>query len=106
MDSTPESFSSVYHGILALILIGRAEGLIILLVAGVLKAIAQGMSQPALQTEAFRSMPYEKRGIASSTMYIGGDLGQAVGPVIAEFWRNGRDMALCLCSVRFPSLRL
>ncbi|WP_346697470.1 MFS transporter [Catenibacillus scindens] len=92
-------FPAFISGILALILIGRAEGLIILLVAGVLKAIAQGMSQPALQTEAFRSMPYEKRGIASSTMYIGGDLGQAVGPVIggvlAEWTGYGVMFMLC-----------
>lgn len=40
------------------------------------------MSQPALQTEALRSVPPEKRGLASSTMYIGGDLGQAVGPIL------------------------
>ena len=40
------------------------------------------MSQPALQTEALKSVPAEKRGLASSTMYIGGDLGQAVGPIL------------------------
>lgn len=75
-------FPAFAGGILAMICIGWAQGLVMFLIAGALKAIGQGMSQPALQTEAFRTMPYEKRGVASSTMYIGGDLGQAVGPVI------------------------
>ena len=63
-------------------MIGNAWSFGILVLAGCTKAIAQGMSQPALQTEALRSVPPEKRGLASSTMYIGGDLGQAVGPIL------------------------
>lgn len=69
-------------GILSLLLIGRADTLLWLLIAAVFKAVAQGLSQPALQTKAFQSVPYSQRGIASSTMYIGGDLGQAVGPML------------------------
>ena len=76
----------------------------ILILAGCTKAIAQGMSQPALQTEALRSVPSEKRGLASSTMYIGGDLGQAVGPILAVLWQSGLDMELCIFSVQFRLL--
>ena len=69
-------------GVATLLIIGNAWSYGILILAGCTKAIAQGMSQPALQTEALRSVPSEKRGLASSTMYIGGDLGQAVGPIL------------------------
>ena len=69
-------------GVTTLLMIGNARSFAILVLAGCTKAIAQGMSQPALQTEALKSVPAEKRGLASSTMYIGGDLGQAVGPIL------------------------
>ena len=69
-------------GVATLLMISNAWSFAILVLAGCTKAIAQGMSQPALQTEALRSVPPEKRGLASSTMYIGGDLGQAVGPIL------------------------
>lgn len=69
-------------GVATLLIISNAWSYGILILAGCTKAIAQGMSQPALQTEALRSVPPEKRGLASSTMYIGGDLGQTVGPIL------------------------
>lgn len=69
-------------GVATLLMIGNAKTFAVLAIAGCTKAIAQGMSQPALQTEALKSVPPEKRGLASSTMYIGGDLGQAVGPIL------------------------
>lgn len=68
--------------ILSLMLIGWANSLFVLLIAGAIKAFAQGMSQPVLQTESLRRVIPEKRGVACSTMYIGGDLGQAVGPML------------------------
>lgn len=58
-------------GVATLLMISNAWSFAILVLAGCTKAIAQGMSQPALQTEALRSVPPEKRGLASSTMYIG-----------------------------------
>jgi MFS family permease len=49
--------------------------------AGVLKAIGQGAGQPAIQAECIRMLP-DKRGVATSTYYIGADVGQGLGPVI------------------------
>ena len=66
--------------ILSLVLLSRAGSLPVLIAAAVLKAVGQGMSMPALQSEAFRSVPDERRGTASGTIYIGGDAGQAFGP--------------------------
>lgn len=86
-------------GILTLVVIGTAGSLALLLVAACFKAVAQGLGQPVLQTEAMRSVPPSKRGIASSTMYIGGDLGQAVGPMIggaiADVTGYGNMFLLC-----------
>ena len=88
-------------GVATLLMIGNAWSFPVLLLAGCTKAIAQGMSQPALQTEALKSVPPEKRGLASSTMYIGGDLGQAVGPIlggmVAE--RTGYGTMYILCAI-------
>ncbi|MDO5425405.1 MAG: MFS transporter [Eubacteriales bacterium] len=88
-------------GVATLLLIGNAWSLPVLLIAGCTKAIAQGMSQPALQTEAFKSVPPEKRGLASSTMYIGGDLGQAVGPILggALAEQAGYGTMYMLCAI-------
>ena len=69
-------------GVVSLAMIGGARTLPILVLAGAVKAFASGMSQPALQTEALRMVPPHRRGVACSTMYIGGDLGQALGPMI------------------------
>lgn len=75
-------YPAFFCGILALILIGSADTLVLLLIAAVVKAFAQGMSQPAIQTEGLRMVEPARRGVASSTIYIGGDLGQAVGPML------------------------
>lgn len=68
-------------GVMTLLLLGKADAQWFLIAAAVTKAFSHGMSQPALQTEAIRMVPAEKRGVACSTMYIGGDLGQALGPM-------------------------
>lgn len=88
-------------GILALLLIGGADTLQMLLGAAVIKAVAQGMSQPAIQTEGLRMVEPERRGVASSTIYIGGDLGQAVGPMLggAAAQHVGYGNMYWLCAV-------
>lgn len=88
-------------GIFALLLIGRADTLTMLLIAAVVKAFAQGMSQPAIQTEGLRMVKPERRGVASGTIYIGGDLGQAVGPMLggAAAQRVGYGMMYWICAV-------
>ena len=61
---------------------GAAHTLSVLLIVAVIKAFAQGMSQPAIQTAGLHMVSPVRRGVASSTLYIGGDLGQAVGPML------------------------
>ena len=68
---------------LALCLIGTAGSLGMILAASVCKAVGQGSGQLTLQAEALKSLPPEKSGVASSTFYIGGDVGQGLGPMLA-----------------------
>ncbi|WP_221414124.1 MFS transporter [Paenibacillus sp. 598K] len=71
---------------LALLLLSGASAYhaaTIFAVAAVLKAIGVGAVQPALQAAVMHAVPPERRGAATSTFYIGADLGQASAPVIA-----------------------
>jgi len=67
---------------LSLVIIALADNLFWLVLAGGVKAIAQGVGQPVLQILTFHSVRNERRGRAGSTLYIGGDLGQTLGPVM------------------------
>ena len=67
---------------LSMVLIGFAPVLSILLVAAVLKSIGQGGGQISLQAECIKRVDAGRIGVATSTFYIGADLGQGVGPMI------------------------
>lgn len=55
----------------------------ILAMGSVLKALGVGTLQPALQAATVQSVSLERRGAATSTFYIGTDLGQFTAPIIA-----------------------
>ena len=67
-------------------LFGRGAGpallLVLLLVCSTLKGVGQGSAQPALQTACLQSVAPARRGVASSTYYMGCDIGQGIGPMI------------------------
>lgn len=67
---------------ISMILIGMAPVLSILLVASVLKSIGQGGGQISLQTECIKRVDSGRVGVATSTFYIGADIGQGIGPMI------------------------
>lgn len=67
----------------AALFIGYAQALPIILAASVLKAFAQGSAQPTIQAECIKLLPEEKSGVATSTYYIGADIGQGFGPMLA-----------------------
>ncbi len=81
---------ALYPGIimivLALMLLGSVSVYpytIIMALAAVFKAIGVGILQPALQANCLKSVEPERRGVASSTYYIGTDLGQGMSTVAA-----------------------
>lgn len=69
--------------VVAFFIISSAHALWMFLVAALISAFGFGACQPALQTLAMKSVPNERRGAASSTNFIGIDLGTLTGPVIA-----------------------
>ncbi|EPR10543.1 MFS transporter [Ruminiclostridium papyrosolvens] len=95
--------------LVASMFIGYAQTLAIILVASALKAFAQGSGQPTIQAECIKMLPEEKSGVATSTYYIGADLGQGIGPmlagVIASTW-NYKIMFVACAGVFLVSLIL
>ena len=73
---------SLLASIGAMVLIGRATILPMILAAAVLKAAGQGGGQISLQAECIKKAGPLRSGVAASTFYIGADIGQGVGPVI------------------------
>ena len=102
---------------LALFTLGLTGALPAVLLAAVFKALGQGSGQLTLQSEALKTLPPEKSGVASSTFYIGGDIGQGLGPMAAGWLIDslGEDSAgygaafaaagcLFLCGILFYAL--
>lgn len=55
----------------------------LIMLSGVIRAIGQGSVNPALQTESIKEVGQGRSGVATSTFYLGGDIGQGVGPMVA-----------------------
>lgn len=69
----------------SMLLIGWSHSLLPLLLSGALRAVGQGVGMPAVQTAALKMVPPERRGVAGSTIFIGGDLGQTIGSVAGGY---------------------
>lgn len=68
---------------IAMLLIGYSYGLLPILVAAVLKACGNVGGQISLQTACVKKVDACRIGIATSTYYIGSDLGNGFGPILA-----------------------
>jgi MFS family permease len=68
---------------IAFIIISFASNLPMFLFAAFVSAFGYGACQPAIQTLCMKCVPNERRGAGSCTNYIGTDLGNLAGPVIA-----------------------
>jgi len=67
------------------ILIGSANSLGMIIVAGVLYSLGQGSGTPSIQAHCVKKLGADRAGVASSTCLIGQDLGNTVAPVIGSF---------------------
>lgn len=63
--------------------ISYSDSLPLFLLAAVISAFGYGAAQPAVQALGMKSVLESRRGSASSTSYIGQDLGNLVGPIVA-----------------------
>lgn len=50
--------------------------------AAVIKTLGVGLARPAIQAACLKAVPPERRGSASSTYYIGSDIGQGTSPAV------------------------
>ena len=62
-----------------------ADDLFMFLLAAFVSAFGFGAAQPAIQTLCMKCVPSDRRGAASSTAFIGNDLGNMAGPVLAGY---------------------
>lgn len=67
---------------ICLILAGAGATVVLLGTASLLKALGMGAVQPTVQANCLRSVPLERRGKASSTYYLGADIGQSLAPIL------------------------
>lgn len=77
---------------------------LMLLFSSLLRAVGQGAGQPSLQTYCIMQAGNGKTGAATSTFYLGGDVGQGIGPMIAGsivgFYAGttGYSIIFCICA--------
>ena len=67
---------------ISMVMIGTASVLSWLLLASALKSLGQGTGQISLQTECIKRVDPGRIGVATSTFYIGADIGQGLGPIL------------------------
>lgn len=66
----------------SMFLLGRSTSLIMILISGIIRSIGQGAGQPSLQAESINVVGRKRSGVAASTFYLGGDIGQGIGPMV------------------------
>jgi MFS family permease len=106
-------FKNIIYACMALCIaglasVGAARSFALLAVAAVLIGAGYGIGLPALQTAVMRSVPEDRRGVATATFYIGMDIAYAGGAVAMGFVAEalgyaGGFFALCVpLLVAFP----
>lgn len=80
---------SIVLAAIAFATLGFARSLPVVLLASVLKAIGQGSGAPAIQSTAIRQIGKERAGVASSTCFIGQDIGNTLAPIVGGFVAEG-----------------
>jgi MFS family permease len=70
---------------IGMMFISSASATWMLVAAGILKAIGQGSGAPSIQAASVKILGKAKAGVASSTCYIGQDIGNIIGPIVGGF---------------------
>ncbi|MBR2671543.1 MAG: MFS transporter [Oscillospiraceae bacterium] len=68
---------------MSFVMISMAKTLIMFLLAAFVSAFGYGACHPAINSICMKCVPKDRRGAASSTNYIGSDLGNMIGPALA-----------------------
>lgn len=67
---------------LSMLTFAFTDGIVMIVVDGVLFALGQGCLWPCLQAESVRGVPEEKSGLSTNTLLFGVDLGMIIGPMV------------------------
>ena len=62
------------------ILIGAAQSIFVIVIAGLCKALSQGIALPSLQGASIKRLGKEHAGVSSATIYMGTDFINAIAP--------------------------
>lgn len=73
---------SLLFSSLSMAITGMTSSFAVMMVAAALKAIGHGGGQISLQSACIKKVSPAKVGVATSTFYIGADIGQGLGPII------------------------
>jgi len=73
----------------SMILTGAASTLGTIIIAAVLKALGQGAGSPSIQAYSIKLLGKERAGVASSTCFIGQDIGNGIAPIFGGVVATG-----------------
>ena len=76
---------SFFLGATGMLCVAGAKSVVPIIIAGGLKALGQGAAQPAIQAYSIKYLGKERAGVATSTCYIGQDLGNSIAPIMGSF---------------------
>ena len=71
--------------------VGIGQSLIMFLIASVFGAIGQGSGLPSIQAHCVKMVDKASTGVATSTIMIGQNIGNAIAPVIGSFFIGAFD---------------
>ena len=67
---------------LSLVMLAYSRSLPMIIASGILRAFGQGAAQPSLQAGCINRVGRARSGVATSTYFLGGDIGQGIGPMV------------------------
>jgi len=73
---------SLLASFLSMLFLGFAHALPLIIASALLKAFGQGGGQISLQAECIKKVESSRTGVATSTYFIGADIGQGIGPSV------------------------
>lgn len=69
----------------AMVLIGFGKTLAVMIAASLFNALGQGAGVPTLQADVIRKLDKSRTGVATSTIQIGQNIGNALAPMAGSF---------------------
>ncbi len=67
---------------LSMVVLARSTSFVMILLSAILRAVGQGTAQPSLQAGCINYIGRDRSGVATSTYYLFGDVGQGTGPML------------------------